>query len=1124
MNILTHLKRCLWTAIVYKYPIMKSKKRDVRSIFPIMVLLVLALLPMQRLQAQSGAIVNGIVRDSSGAALLGVSVNIGNKNTGFRQITNTNEAGAFTFNNVPAGEGYTFTITYVGFKPRILSGYTIALNDKLSLTITMEEDAAQLDEVVVTALGIKRERKALGYTVTELKGNELTQGQEVNVANALSGKVAGVQVSRAASGAGGSAKVVIRGNNSLIGNSQPLYVVDGVPIDNQNINPAGSSGGTDYGDGISNINPDDIETMSVLKGPNAAALYGQRGSNGVILITTKTGKSSQGLNIRYNTDYSMGSALVLPDFQNVYAQGLNGNFTHFRTTEGTIVSMNDAINQNLEGMPKMSAGRDRLTRASWGPRMEGQTYEDQWGNILSLTPQPNTYEAFFQTEKQFVNNLSVDGGDERINYRFSYANTSVDGYVPTNTLDRNNFNLRTQAKITDKLSIDIKANYILQKATNRPTLSDAPENPAYLLISQPRSMPMDIVSQYKWTASDVAGQLGFSNVYEGLEKTYATNSSTANPYWTVNENHNSDRRDRIIGLLRLSYDFAPWLKLTATGGTDFYTDQRYRYRPIGTYQSLNRNGDMREEVIRVRENNYDALLSSNFDINDDIKVGVNVGASHLSRYLRQTGNTGNQFVVPDLYVINNTLTNSYLFDLIESEINSVYASGQIGYKDYLFVDFSARNDWSSTLSNGNNSFFYPSVSGSLVLSEAFKIQSDFLSYLKLRGSWAQAGSSGNPYQLTGTYSLNQYSHGGVPLASYTEIIPDPNLKNELTTSVEAGADLQVLKSRLGLSFTFYRATTKNQILDVPIAPSSLFAVNRINAGEISNRGIEFVINGTPLKTSSGFTWESSFNFNRNINKVESLAPGVETFLLGSDRGINVVAETGKPFGQLIGTQFAWIKDEQGNRLIDPETGLPLRSSSRVQTDLGNAQPKWLGGFSNSFRYRGITLSALIDIRQGGLIFSQSNREQIIYGITNKTVPGRDGTYVAEGVLASQNSDGSWTGTGIANNIQVNAQDYWNVVASDKEVMVSEEMLNDGSYVSMREMSLSYQLPAKWLPTKAIRNARLGIYGRNLFYFHRKTDGFSPEASAFNTSNSSIGIESTSLPMLRNIGFNLSVGL
>lgn len=1072
--------------------------------------------------AQSTASVTGVIRDELGNSLAAVTVVLENPATGFRQVTNTGADGTFTFNQVPEGQGYNIKLNSLGFKAKTLRNYQLNSKDKVAISVTLEQEVANLEEVVVTALGIKRDKKALGYTVAELKGDELTQGKEANVANALSGKVAGVQVSRAASGAGGSAKVVIRGNNSLIGNSQPLYVIDGVPIDNQNVSSPSQSGGTDYGDGIGNINPDDIESMSILKGPNAAALYGQRGSNGVILITTKSGKAGR-TSFNFNTDYSIGNGLVLPDFQNEYGQGLNGTFTHFRKEDGSIVSMAQALANNYAGMPKMSAGRDRTTRASWGPRMEGQTYEDMYGNILQLNPASDTYSSFFQTEKQRVNNLSVDGGNEKINYRFSFANTNVDGYIPTNTLNRNNFGLRTQGKITDKLHIDVKANYIMQEAENRPTLSDASDNPAYLFISQPRSLSNAIASQYKWTADEIARQLGFSGLTEGLEKTYATNSSTANPFWTIRENHNEDRRDRLIGMLRLSYDIAPWLKVSATGGTDFYTDQRFRYRPINTYQSLNKKGDMREELVRSRENNYDVLASSNFAASDAIKLSFNLGASHLSRFLRVTGNSGNQFIVPNLFVINNTTTNTYIFDLVESKINSVYASGQFGYKDYWFVDFSARNDWSSTLSKENNSFFYPSVSSSLVLTEAFKWSSPVLSYAKVRGSWAQAGSSGNPYQLTGAYSLNQYTHGGIPMASYTEIIPDKNLKNELTTSVEAGADLRFAKNRLSLSFTYYEARTKNQILDVPIAPSSLYVKNRINAGEISNKGFEFVLSGTPVKTEN-FEWTSQFNFNRNRNKVESLYEGVNTFLLATDRGINVVAEVGQPFGQLKGTQFAWIKDEQGNRLIDPNTGLPLRSSGRVETDLGNAQPNWIGGFGNTLNYKGFSLYALVDIRQGGVTFSQSNREQIIYGTSSKTLKGRDGTYVASGMVGTQDANGQWTSSGISNSKEVNAQDYWNMVASDKEVMVSEEMINDMSYVAMREISLAYSLPKKYMPINAVRNIKLGIYGRNLFYFQRKTDGFSPEASAFNVNNSSIGIESTSLPMMRNFGINLSIGL
>jgi TonB-linked SusC/RagA family outer membrane protein len=1104
-----------------KKKLLRTAKQGIRRI---LLLCCGLLLLAGSLSAQTGASVTGIIKDATGGAMPGVSVKIENREKNFRSTTTTNTEGMFAASGLPQGGGYTFTFSSIGYKTKVLENYTINLRDKLSIAVSLEEDATKLNDVVITALGIKRNKKALGYSMAELKGNDLTQGSEVNVANALSGKVSGVQVSRAASGSGGSSKVVIRGNNSLIGNSQPLYVVDGVPIDNQNIGAAGSSGGTDYGDGISNINPDDIETMSVLKGPNAAALYGQRGSNGVILITTKSGKAGKGMNIQFKSDFSVGTALVSPDFQNEYGQGLNGDFTNFRRTDGSIVTMAQAIAGGFSGMPKVSGGRDRLTRSSWGAKMDGQTYEDQWGNVLPFTPQPDTYTGFFQSEKNYVNTLSVEGGNEKVSYRLSYNNTYVDGYVPTNTINRHNFNLRTQAAITDKFHLDAKLNYIMQDAVNRPTLSDASDNPAYLLISQPRSTPMSILGQYKWTAADVARQLGYSNPVVGLEKTYATNSSTANPFWTINETRNTDHRDRVIGFLRLSYDIAPWLKLSTTGGTDFYTDQRLRYRAVNTYQSLNRKGDISENVIRVREDNFDALLNSNFKIKDDFTITLNAGASHLNRFLRQTGNTGSQFIVPNLYVINNTLTNSYIFDLVESKINSVYSSGQIGYRDYLFLDLSARNDWSSTLSKNNNSFFYPSASASFIASEALNFKSNAIRYLKLRGSVAQAGSSGNPYQLTGTYSLDQFGHGGIPLATFTTVIPDPNLKNELTTSIEFGADLEMWGGRLGFAATVYQASTKNQILDVPIAPSSLFNVTRINAGEIRNRGIEFSVNGTPVKTASGFTWKTTFNFNKNVNKVLSLTPGVETFIMGSDRGVNVVAQVGRPFGELVGTQFAWIKDADGNRLIDPVTGLPLRSNGRVVERIGNAQPKWLGGFFNTFTYKSISLNALVDIRQGGMIFSQSNREQIIYGTTNKTIPGRDGSYVASGVVAVRNADGSYSGTGVANTIAVKAQDYWNLVASDKEVMVSEEMLNDASYIAMRELSVRYQLPAKLIPTSKIKNITVGVYGRNLFYFQRKTDGFSPEASSFNTSNSSIGIESTSLPMLRNIGFNLSLSL
>lgn len=1058
-------------------------------------------------------VVKGQIKDGKEGMLPGVSVSIKGTNQG----TTSDDSGRFS---IPAKASSTLIFSFIGYaKKEILVGNQTEIN------VSMVEETQNLTEVVVTALGIKRDKRALGYSVQEIKGDELATAKEVNVANSLAGKMAGVQVSRSANGAGGSSRVIIRGANSLVGNSQPLYVIDGIPMDNSNPNAPNRGGGIDYGDGISNINPEDIETMSVLKGPNAAALYGQRGSNGVVLITTKSGKSRKGIGVKYGIDYSVGDALVLPDFQDEYAQGLDGIFTHLRGNDGKIYTSAAAKAGNIQGIPKMSAGRDRFTRASWGAKMEGQQYEDQWGNVLSLTPQPNTFQTFFKQEKQVIHNVSLEGGNENANYRLSFGNTNVDGYTPGNTLTRNNIALRTLAKITPKFDLDVKANYIGQQGANRPTVSDAADNPAYIWISQPRSIPMSILEQSEWTAADISKQLGYGSfIYPGLEKTYATNSSTANPYWTRDRTRNADDRQRLIGLIKLSYQFNNWIRLTAKTGLDFYTDQRLRYREKGTYQSQNRNGDIIEDVTRTREQNSDVLLSLTPELSKDFSLALNLGANHQQFFSRTTGNTGNEFITPNLFAINNTLLNSYIFGLSESSINSVYGAGSVGYQNYAFLDFSARNDWSSTLSPANNSFFYPAVSGSLVLTDAFKLQSNVLSFLKIRASWAQAGSSGSPYQLSGNYSLDQTPHGGLPLASFTSVIPDPNLKNELTTSTEFGVETRFFKNRLAINLAYYNASTKNQILNIPLPPSSTFSSRRINAGEIGNQGIELSITGTPIKTASGFSWDATLNYSKNVNKVVSLTEGVSTYLLGDDRNVQVVATPGKSFGTIYGNGFQWLRDENGRRLIDPATGLPVKTNAKSLYEIGNALPDWIGGLNNTFRFKGFTLSALIDVSQGGKIFSQSLREELVYGTIKKTLAGRDGTYIADGIVGLKGSDGKWTGTGQVNTKPVRAQDYWNVIAPDKDNVVSEEMLNDASYVMFREFTLGYSLPGNLVQKTPFRNIRAGIYGRNLFYFQRNTDGFAPDASSFNVGNSSLGLESTSLPMMRSFGVSLNIEL
>lgn len=1058
-------------------------------------------------------VITGTVTDEAGEPMPGVNVIVKGSTTG--GVTDLNGKYTITVANNQAVLAFSF----IGYEQQ-----EIVVQDRKMIDIVLRETTQIIDEVVVTALGIKKEAKSLSYSTSNVKGEDVAGAHETNVANALAGKVAGVFVSRPASGAGGSSKVLIRGNNSLRTNSQPLYVVDGMPITNYSSDGASQWGGFDYGDGISNINPNDIETMSILKGPNATALYGQRGNNGVILITTKSGSQKKRVGINFSSDIAFGTGLILPEFQNEYGVGYNGDFTHFRGDDGVIYTMAKAKTDGIAGMPKESAGRDKLTRGTWGAKMEGQVYEDMYGNIRNFTPQPNTYD-FFNTEKTYTNNLSIDGGSEKMNYRFSASNTHNDGYVPTNKLNRNTFILKVGANLTSKLNFEAMANYIDQRVENRPRLSDSDNNPAYLFISMPRSLPLETLAQYAWTEDEIKRQLGFSasSLYPGLEKPYATNSSTANPYWTINKTHNEDERDRLIGYFKLSYTIFPWLRVIGKTGTDYFTDRKIYWRSEGTWSSTNKNGSYEEFTTRTRETNSDILVSSDFKIHEDVQVTLNFGGNRQKYSSRKVGNSGSEFIVPDLHVINNIKTLNYVFGLDEFAINSLYGSGQVNYKNFLYVDFSGRNDWSSTLPVKNSSFFYPSVGVSFLVTDAFNIRNSWLTFLKVRASVAQAGSSGSPYSLVGTYSLNSEKQNGVPLGSYTTRVVDPNLKNELTTSYEGGLDINLFENRLMFNFTYYNASTKNQILTINIPTSTSFYTKLINAGEIQNKGVELMVSGTPVKTSYGLTWESSFNFSRNRNKVVELVEGIDTYTLAEDRGVSIVAEPGKPFGQIKGTKYTWLKDNAGNRLIDPNTGLPLRSKDFETSDLGVALPDWLGGFANTLTYRGIRLYALVDISQGGKVFSQSTREELLYGTTERTLPGRDGTYVASGMVAALDASGNYSSTGQPNTKQVTAQDYWNVVASDKENFVSEEMINDLSYIAMREITLSYSLPKRLLEKTFIRSLTVGAYGRNLFYFQRKTHGFSPEACSFNVQNSSLGLESTSLPLMRTFGFNIAIG-
>ncbi|MBB5282315.1 TonB-linked SusC/RagA family outer membrane protein [Rhabdobacter roseus] len=1067
-------------------------------------------LPPDRLHSSADQAISGTVTDKeSGGPLPGVSILVKGKTIG----TTSDGDGRYSLNAPDDATALVFS--YVGYVSE-----EVVIGNRSVIDVALGADTRSLNEVVVTALGIKRDKKALTFATGELKGTDFANARETNLASALSAKVAGVQVTSSAGGMAGASRVIIRGNSSLSGNSQPLYVIDGVPIDNSNRRSLGSqtfATGVDGGDGISNINPNDIESVTVLKGPNGAALYGQLGANGVIIITTKSGTRNRRPTVQYNGSYSVGTALVKPDYQNEYGQGFNGQYTFYRQANGSVVPYSAAL---TGGIPKLSAGRNPTTRGSWGPRMEGQLVEDMWGDTVRYSPIADPYKEFFQPERLAINTVSVDGGGDKTTYYFSLTNLKNQGFQPTNTMSRNSATLKISTDIAKGLNLDVKANYIRQDVNNRPYLGDDGQNPVYRFLYIPRSLSMEGLKRYTYTPKDIqySRDLGGNGFFVGGEKIFESNSVTSNPFWTINNNHNEDQRDRIIAYAKLNYQLTKGISIQGRYGTDFYYERQYGWNAVGT--RVAQTGNVFENTVYNKVENADLLLTASHDIGD-FSIFANAGANHQSNRYRIMGNAGSQLSIPGLYAVGRTILNNATLGVSEYDINSVFAAANVGYKNVAFLDVTARNDWSSTLPVQNNSFFYPSIGGSLILTDALNLKSSFLDYAKVRASWAQAGRSGDPYNTIGYFGLNANTFQNQPLASYTSVITDPNLKNELKTSYEAGAELRFLKNRLLVDFTYYHSVTSNQILPITIAESTGYSTKLTNAGKLQNHGIELLLSGTPVQLANGFKWETSFNLAANRNKVLELIDGVSEILVGSDRNVRITAVPGKPYGVVNAADYAYLRDENGNRLIDAN-GLPIVRS--VPTlELGNANPNWTGGFANNFSYKGLSFSSLIDIRRGGIIFSQGRVQEAAYGTSKRTLEGREGGLLVEGVKARQEGN-TWVSTGQPNDVTTTAQAFWNRVASDKGFAVAEEFIYDASYVAIRELRLAYQLPASLFEkTKFIRAASLAVYGRNLGYLERHTDGFSPENSSVNVNTGTMGMEGHSLPMMRNIGidFNLS---
>lgn len=1042
------------------------------------------LLTCQQLTAQN-ILVNGAVKSSTGEALAGVSIT--NKNG--RESAVTDDKGNFGI-NVPANTVLVFS--YLGHQPK---EYTVAANnDLIQITLTRGDNA--LDEVVVTALGISRQKKSLGYAVQELKSQNVTEAKEPNLVNALAGKIAGVRITNS-QGDMGSSRIVIRGETSISGNNQPLFVVNGIPVDNSQLNTAGAR---DFANTISDINPEDIESISVLKGPNAAALYGSRAAAGVILIKTKGGKSKKGLGITINTNTVVETLNTLPKFQNAFGQGSEGKFSY---VDGKGGGINDGVDE------------------SWGPKLDGRLLPQFFssGTPAPFVAHPDNVRDYFRTGYITTNGISVADATEKIDYRLSYNNLKQEGIIPNSGQQKNNFALNTTLRLTPKLTFNADANYSILNSDNLPGTGGTRATSTML--------------QFIWFGRQVdVNQL--RNYKDAEGKTFNWNNSYySNPYWVAYENTVGQRRGRLIGTVGLNYKIIDGLDFNFRTGTDYYNDRRKIKIAYGTNGTP--FGSYTENSFTFNETNTDATLNYNKQLSSDFSLEALAGANLRSRYLEENLQQAPRLAVAGLYSLSNSrdpLISSNNYSKLKTY--SVYGSAQLGFRNYLFVNVTARNDWSSTLPQQNRSYFYPSFNGSFILTEAFQIKSNVLNYAKVRGGWSKVGKDADPYRLLNTYVFSA-PFGSNPQLTAGTTDYNENLKPETTNSTEFGAEAVLFNKRVRLDLSFYNTNSYDQILSVDVSPSTGYRSKLLNAGKINNKGFEVQLGLTPVRTK--FTWDIDLNYAVNRSRVEKLDDEglLQNYVIGSNSA-QVIASVGQPYGTLFGNAF--LRDAQGNILVNA-TGAPqIDPTKRV---LGKYTPDWIGGVTNTFSYKGFSLSVLVDGSFGGSIYNGTFATGTYTGVLASTLPGRSAEYgglnyyypgnikangtvqLAPGVQPPSNEtvydDGiifnGVTADGKQNTKILSAQTYYKSFRT-----IDEANIFDASYVKLREVKLSYNLPSAWIRSLRLVGASVSLVGRNLWIIHRNVDDIDPEV-AFNTGNGQ-GLESLSNPTTRSYGVNINL--
>lgn len=964
-------------------------------------------------------------------------------------------------------------VTYMGYEKT-----EFKLNGEQELLISLKPAENVLDQVVVTALGVKKVAKSITYAVTELKGSDFNKAKEANIANALVGKIAGVNVSSMATGPNGSSRVIIRGNGSLNGNNQPMYVVNDLPLDNSQLNlPSIGNGANstrinvDRGDGISGINPDDIKSITVLKGGTAAALYGANAANGVILIKTKRGSIQKGIGIEYNTSFTLENPLVIPDWQYEYGSGAKGKKP---TTQAEAIA---------DG------------RWSWGAKMDGSDVIQFDGVKRPYSPQKNNIKNFYRTGTTFTNSIALSGGTEKANARLSFSNMNNESILPNSDFNRKTINMASDVSLTDWLKFDFVTQYNIEESKNRPTVSDAEANA-------------------NWGTYMIANTVDIRNLgtgYDanGIEVPWNPVAVATNPQFVVNKIKNNDTKKRFIGMLNVKLNFTPDLFLQGRIGQDYTNYDFFGYIPKTTLN--NPVGYIQSTKAILSNLNSELIMNySKKNIFKDISLNALAGVNSRTSIRDEVNANGSGFVLEDFYSLSNLSTLTYSYPYGKTKTNSAYGSIDLDYKNVFFLGFTGRQDWFSTLSAKNNNIFYPSVGSSLILSDIMTMPS-WISFAKLRSSWAQVGgATPDPYALNATYSMIQGGHNGQQLQAPTGTrVPNSTLSPLTSTTFEAGTDLGFFKNRLNVDFAWYNRTTTNDIVETTISAASGANTALLNVGKMSNKGVELLISGKIIN-SGNFSWDASINGSYNKNRVEALTDQLNSITMATSVNgyVTIASDVNRPYSIIKG--YKPLKDANGNTVYNVSGG----SASIVRgplEELGQGVHPWGAGFNNEFKYKTFSFSFLIDAKFGGSLYSGTDLYGTRMGLTKLTLEGRENGLPIKGV----DVNGNPVDMVIA---PENLRTYY-----DNLKNISSTFVYDASFVKLRQVIFGYQLPiSKVKMLSKIQGASISFVARNLFILYKKTPNVDPE-SVFSAGNAQ-GVEQFGIPKTRSFGLSLNVKL